>query len=98
MAQLSVTTNDVLNALREQNIQVAAGKVGAPPFEGKLQTEYTLQTKGRLQEPEEFGEIVLRANPDGSALYLRDVARIELGQSDYSFFGEFQGDDDLALA
>ena len=91
MARLSVTTNDVLNALKEQNIQVAAGKVGAPPFEGELQTEYTLQTKGRLEEPEEFGEIVLRANPDGSALYLRDVARIELGQSDYSFFGEFQG-------
>jgi HAE1 family hydrophobic/amphiphilic exporter-1 len=91
MAQLSVSTTDVLNALREQNIQVAAGKVGAPPFEGKLQAEYTLQTKGRLQEPEEFGEIVLRANPDGSALYLRDVARVELGQSDYAFAGDFNG-------
>ena len=91
MAQLSVSTNDVLNALTEQNVQVAAGKVGAPPFEGNLQTEYTLQTKGRLQEPEEFGEIVLRANPDGSALYLRDVARVELGQSDYAFVGDFNG-------
>ena len=91
MAQLSVSTTDVLNALGEQNIQVAAGKVGAPPFEGKLQTEYTLQTKGRLQDPAEFGEIVLRANPDGSALYLRDVARVELGQSDYGFVGDFNG-------
>ncbi len=91
MAQLSVSTGDVLNALTEQNVQVAAGKVGAPPFEGNLQTEYTLQTKGRLQEPEEFGEIVLRANPDGSALYLRDVARVELGQSDYAFAGDFNG-------
>ncbi|MEP5763744.1 MAG: multidrug efflux RND transporter permease subunit [Halieaceae bacterium] len=91
MARLSITTNDILQALQEQNIQVAAGKVGAPPFEGNLQTEYTLQTKGRLQEPEEFGEIVLRANPDGSALYLRDVSRVELGQSDYSIDGEVDG-------
>lgn len=88
MARLQITTNDVAAALQEQNVQVAAGKVGAPPFEGNLQTEYTLQTKGRLQDPEEFEEIVLRANPDGSATYLRDIARIELGQSSYNFFGE----------
>ena len=87
MARLSITTTDVISALQEQNVQVAAGKVGAPPFDGNLQTEYTLQTKGRLQEPDEFGEIVLRANPDGSALYLRDISRIELGQSDYSIDG-----------
>jgi HAE1 family hydrophobic/amphiphilic exporter-1 len=98
MAQLSVSTSDVLSALQEQNIQVAAGKVGAPPFEGKLQTEYTLQTKGRLQEPEEFGEIVLRANPDGSALYLRDVARVELGQSAYAFVGNFNGKSAVNIA
>jgi HAE1 family hydrophobic/amphiphilic exporter-1 len=98
MAQLSVTTSDVLQALREQNVQVAAGKVGAPPFEGNLQTEYTLQTKGRLVEPEEFGEIVLRANPDGSALYLRDVARVELGQSDYGFSGDFNGNSAVNMA
>jgi HAE1 family hydrophobic/amphiphilic exporter-1 len=91
MARLAITTDDILNALREQNIQVAAGKVGAPPFEGNLQTEYTLQTKGRLGEPEEFGAVVLRANPDGSAVYLRDVSRIELGQSDYNFLGEING-------
>lgn len=91
MAKLAVTTKDVLEALQEQNIQVAAGKVGAPPFEGKLQTEYTLQTKGRLVDAEEFGAIVLRANADGSALYLRDIARVELGQADYAFSGKFDG-------
>ncbi len=91
MAQLSVTTGDVLTALEEQNVQVAAGKVGSPPFTGKLQTEYTLQTKGRLEQAEEFGSIVLRANADGSALYLRDVARVELGQADYAFSGRFDG-------
>ena len=78
-------------ALTEQNVQVAAGKIGAPPFDGELQTEYTLQTKGRLQDVEEFENIVLRARADGSAVYLRDIARVELGQSDYNFFGEVGG-------
>ncbi len=98
MARLAITTTDVLMALREQNVQVAAGKVGAPPFEGNLQTEYTLQAKGRLQQPDEFGEIVLRANPDGSAIYLRDVSRIELGQATYSVLGEINGQPALNIA
>jgi HAE1 family hydrophobic/amphiphilic exporter-1 len=98
MARLSITTKDVLHALLEQNIQVAAGKVGAPPFEGNLQTEYTLQTKGRLQQPDEFGAIVLRANPDGSAIYLRDLARVELGQASYGISGKFNGKPAVNLA
>jgi len=88
MANLGLSVIDIHAALREQNIQVAAGKIGAPPFDGPLQTEYTLQVKGRLQEVSEFENIVLRARPDGSAIYLRDVARVELGQSDYNFYGE----------
>ena len=91
MANLGLSVMDVHSALREQNVQVAAGKIGAPPFDGSLQTEYTLQTKGRLQEVEEFERIVLRARPDGSAIYLRDVARVELGQSGYNFYGEING-------
>ena len=91
MANLSLSVMDVHSALREQNVQVAAGKIGAPPFDGPLQTEYTLQTKGRLQDVDEFESIVLRALDDGSAIYLRDVARIELGQSGYNFFGEING-------
>jgi len=91
MANLGLSVADVRASLAEQNVQVAAGKIGAPPFDGPLQTEYTLQTKGRLQEVEEFENIVLRARADGSAIYLRDVARVELGQSDYNFFGETNG-------
>jgi len=98
MANLGITTSDILNSLREQNVQVAAGKVGAPPFEGNLQTEYSLQTKGRLQDPEEFAQIVLRANTDGSAIYLRDVARIELGQAGYGVYGEMNGRPAVNLA
>ncbi|WP_116367034.1 efflux RND transporter permease subunit [Parahaliea mediterranea] len=91
MTALELSVSDIASALREQNVQVAAGKIGAPPFDGPLQTEYTLQTKGRLQEVEEFESVVLRAREDGSAIYLRDVARVELGQSGYNFFGETDG-------
>ncbi len=98
MATLNITTGDITAALREQNVQVAAGKIGAPPFTGELQTEYTLQSKGRLVEVDEFEQIVLRAHPDGSAIYLRDVARVELGQKDYNIVGEYNGKPAVNLA
>ncbi|TDG15314.1 multidrug efflux RND transporter permease subunit [Seongchinamella unica] len=91
MASYRLSVNDVYSALREQNVQVAAGKIGAPPFDGALQTEYSLRTKGRLEEVSEFENIVLRARADGSAIYLRDVARVELGQASYNFHGETNG-------
>ena len=89
MANLKITTSDILNALKEQNVQVAAGKIGSPPATSNLQTEYSLRTKGRLQNPEEFEDIVLRAEGDSSIVYLKDVARVELGQADYGTYGEF---------
>jgi HAE1 family hydrophobic/amphiphilic exporter-1 len=98
MATLGLSVADIRDALREQNVQVAAGKIGAPPFDGPLQTEYTLQAKGRLQDVEEFNDIVLRARDDGSAIYLRDVARVELGQSAYNFFGETNGKPAVSVA
>jgi len=98
MANLGLSVVDISSALREQNVQVAAGKIGAPPFDGPLQTEYSLQTKGRLQDVDEFERIVLRAQQDGSAIYLRDVARVELGQSGYNFFGEVDGTPAVNLA
>ncbi len=91
MANLGLSVTDINQSLREQNIQVAAGKIGAPPFDGNLQTEYTLRTQGRLEDVEQFENIVLRARVDGSAIYLRDVARVELGQSNYNFYGEVNG-------
>ncbi|AQA17785.1 RND transporter [Halioglobus japonicus] len=91
MAIYELSVNEVYAALHEQNVQVAAGKIGAPPFEGPLQSEFTLQTKGRLQEVEEFENIVLRATADGSAIFLKDIARVELGQSAYNFYGETNG-------
>ncbi len=98
MAGLKISVQDISQALREQNVQVAAGKIGAPPFEGALQTEYTLRTQGRLQDVGEFERIVLRARPDGSAIYLRDVARVEMGQASYDILGETDGRPAVNLA
>ncbi|HBM85055.1 MAG TPA: hydrophobe/amphiphile efflux-1 family RND transporter, partial [Halieaceae bacterium] len=91
MANRSLSVTDIQAALREQNVQVAAGKIGGPPFDQRMETEFTLRVKGRLQDVQEFENIVLRARPDGSAIYLRDVARVELGQSSYGFYGEISG-------
>jgi len=84
MTALELTTSDVADAIRSQNIQATAGQLGAPPFESSAQFQYTIQAKGRLASVEEFGNIVLRANVDGSFVRLRDVARIELGSQIYS--------------
>ncbi|MFA7554811.1 MAG: multidrug efflux RND transporter permease subunit [Spongiibacteraceae bacterium] len=98
MSTLDVTITDVVSALKEQNIQVAAGKIGAPPYDGALQTEFTLQTKGRLQTPEDFEQIVIRAKANASAIYLGDIARIELGQASYGTNGKYNGQPAVNLA
>lgn len=89
MANLKITTEDVIASIREQNIQVAAGRIGASPTSKDQRFQYTLQTKGRFQKSEEFAEIMIRANTDGSKVYLSDVARIELGSSSYDAEGKF---------
>ncbi len=83
MASLGVTVSDVNAALREQNIQVPAGRIGAAPVSDSQQFQYTLQAKGRLSDRAEFESIILRANADGSSVVLGDVARIELGAQSY---------------
>ncbi|WP_047238573.1 efflux RND transporter permease subunit, partial [Chromobacterium subtsugae] len=91
LAQLKLTPSDVAAAIREQNSQFAAGKLGAEPTPQKLDFTYTVTTKGRLSEPEEFENIIVRANPDGSAVKLKDVARVELGALSYDFHGKHNG-------
>ena len=91
MTQLKLTTADLLRALNEQNAQFAAGKVGQAPTGGPQELVYTITTKGRLADPHEFEEIIVRANPDGSALRLKDVARVELASKDYDFIGRVNG-------
>ncbi|HEV7799857.1 MAG TPA: multidrug efflux RND transporter permease subunit [Burkholderiales bacterium] len=91
LAQLKVTSADLVRALNEQNAQFAAGKIGQSPVSEGQELVYTLTTLGRLNEPQQFENIVIRANPDGSILRLRDVARVELGSKDYEFMGRVNG-------
>jgi hydrophobe/amphiphile efflux-1 (HAE1) family protein len=92
LAALGITAVDVQNAIAEQNIQVAAGKIGQPPAPPGTPFEMQVNAVGRLSDPAEFGDIIIRANPaTGSAVRLRDAARIELGALQYSstaFFGD----------
>ena len=79
LVSLNLSPNDVITAIQQQNVQAPVGRVGGRPTSNDTQFQINLQTKGRLTSPEEFGNIVLRANPDGSLLRVRDVARVELG-------------------
>ncbi len=91
LAQLRLSPTDIIRALNEQNAQFAAGKIGQSPIGGPQELVYTITTQGRLTEPEEFENIVVRANGDGSVLRLKDVARVELGSKDYEFMGRVNG-------
>ena len=91
LAQLKLTTQEIVAAINEQNGQFAAGKIGQQPTNQGQELVYTITTKGRLSEASEFENILLRTNSDGSALRLKDVARVELGAKDYDFVGRING-------
>ncbi len=85
LAALNMTAADVTNALQEQNAQVAAGSVGSTPQEKEQAFEYTVLVKGRLSEPAEFGNVVVKTLPgSGAVVHLKDIARVELGKFNYA--------------
>ncbi|HVX49330.1 MAG TPA: multidrug efflux RND transporter permease subunit [Chitinophagaceae bacterium] len=85
LAQLGLSASDVTNAISEQNLQIAAGSVGVPPQSANSAFEYTVLTNSRLSTPQQFDSIVVRSNPQtGSIVYLKDVARVELGKFSYA--------------
>jgi len=85
LAQKGLTANDVIAALQEQNIQIAAGTVGAPPQKNVQAFEYSVLTNSRLSTPSQFDSIIVRSRPDsGSIVYLKDVARTQLGKFSYA--------------
>ncbi|MFZ6686887.1 efflux RND transporter permease subunit [Undibacterium sp. SXout11W] len=90
MAQLGVTVSDISNAISEQNAQYAAGKVGAPPNNTEELT-MTVTAKGRLLEPEEFANIIVKSDKSGATIRIKDVARVELGSKDYNLYGRVNG-------
>ena len=83
-ASRSLTASDIVAAIREQNVQVAAGSVGKPPEDAPVPFELQINAKGRLLDEEEFGNIVVKTGEHGEKTYLRDVARIEMGASSYA--------------
>jgi hydrophobe/amphiphile efflux-1 (HAE1) family protein len=79
LTSLNLAPSDVIAAIRAQSVQAPVGRIGARPISEDQQFQFNVQTQGRLSTPEQFGDIVLRANPDGSLLRVRDVARVEIG-------------------
>ncbi|MGE0759524.1 MAG: efflux RND transporter permease subunit, partial [Pirellulaceae bacterium] len=93
LAARGMTTQDVVAALARQNVQVAAGQIGQPPSPPGQRFQMTVTTLGRLTEVEQFEEIVLKAGQAGQLVYLRDVARVELGAQCYDSFASRNGTD-----
>ena len=89
MATLGVTATDITNAIQAQNRQNPSGTLGQPPVASGVEVQYPVNAAGRLVEPQQFGDIVLRAQADGSLLRIRDLARVELGAQDYKTFSRF---------
>ncbi|WP_257280135.1 MULTISPECIES: efflux RND transporter permease subunit [unclassified Endozoicomonas] len=97
MASLDITTSDVSNALNEQNVIVAAGKLGQAPNQPDQQFTYTIKTQGRLSDPEEFGNVIIKADSDGSYVRIKDIARVEMGSQSYDGVAKFNNDDTAFL-
>ena len=98
IAALNLTATEVISAVREQNIQVAAGVVGQPPSTNASDFQYTLTTTGRLTTPEQFGNIVIKQGSHGEVVLLKEVARIELGAKDYNSGLYLDGEPTVGLA
>ena len=92
LASRNLTAGDVIKAVQEQNVQVAAGIVGGPPLPPDTTPfQFTVNAQGRLIDPEQFGEIIVKTGADGSVTRVKDVARVELGAADYSTSTHFNG-------
>ncbi|MEX3823973.1 efflux RND transporter permease subunit, partial [Paraburkholderia sp. BR14262] len=98
VAQRNLTANDVVNAIREQNVQVAAGVIGASPSVPGTPFQLNVNAQGRLRTESEFGNIIVKTNPDGGVTYLRDIARIELAASEYGLRSLLDNKPAVALA
>jgi HAE1 family hydrophobic/amphiphilic exporter-1 len=91
LARMGLAVPDIVRAIQDQNVIAPAGQIGGPPAVPGTDFTYTVRTKGRLLNEEEFGGIVVRTNPDGSQVHLRDVARIQLGNLLYNMSGRNNG-------
>jgi len=93
----NLSTSDVANALREQNVQVAAGQIGAPPAPSGQAFQYTINTLGRLSSPEEFGNIIVKQAAGGKITRVKDIARVEMQSKDYSYDTRLNGNENAMM-
>jgi len=98
LASLSLTPADVTAAIQAQNVQAAAGQIGLPPTPAGQANQLMIQIKGRLEFPNEFEEIVIKARPDGSQIKVKDIGKVEMGAFTYQSFGERDGMPGVNLA
>src|SRR5215216_174045 len=98
LAKLGITVPEIISAVQKQNTVNPAGQVGGEPIPSGQKFTYTVRAQGRLQTPEEFGEIVVRANADGSFVRVKDIARIDLGAQTYNLKGRLNGQPSAIIA
>src|SRR5438046_3148050 len=98
LAKLGITVPDIITAVQKQNTVNPAGQIGGEPIPSGQKFTYTVRAQGRLQRPAEFGEIVVRANPDGSCRRVKDIARIDLGAQPYNLRSRLNGQPAAILA
>jgi hydrophobe/amphiphile efflux-1 (HAE1) family protein len=97
LTSLNLAPSDVIRAVQAQNVQAPVGRIGARPVPDDQQFQMNVQTQGRLTTPEQFGAIVVRANPDGSVLRVRDLARVEMGAQNEDSESRFNGQPSVAI-
>jgi hydrophobic/amphiphilic exporter-1 (mainly G- bacteria), HAE1 family len=98
LAKLEITVPEIISAVQKQNTVNPAGQIGGEPIPKGQKFTYTVRAQGRLQSAEEFGEIIVRANPDGSFVRVKDIARIDLGAQTYNLYGRLNGKPSAILA
>jgi len=98
IGRLGITVPDIANAIQQQNQLTPAGQIGGPPATQGTEYTYTVRTQGRLLNEEEFGNVIVRTNPDGSEVRLKDVARLELGTMLYNAIGRHDGKPSAVIA
>ncbi len=98
MTSLGLAAGDVIQAIQDQNIQVAAGKIGEPPSPAGQAFTYSITTLGRLSKPSEFADIIVRVGEDGSLVRIKDVARVELGAENYGWYSNLNGKRSATIA
>ena len=98
LASKGISPEEVIAAVSKQNIQASLGQVGASPIPANGAKTYTLTAKGRLMTTNEFNEVVVRRDPSGGVVYLKDIARLEIGEENYMFSGQFNGGNTVSIA